>query len=53
METKVKDEWLGDVIIQCLLKYFSKGNPKEIPYFDEEELDPDQDELDSDKKCKN
>lgn len=38
LETKVKDEGLGDIITQCFLRYSSKGNPEEIPYFDEEEL---------------
>lgn len=38
LKTKVKDVGLGDIIIQCFLKYLSKGNPEEIPYSDEEEL---------------
>jgi hypothetical protein len=38
LKTKVKDVGLGDIIIQCFFKYFSKENPEEIPYSDEEEL---------------
>lgn len=45
LETKVKDERLGDIIMKCFQKYFSKGNP--VPYFDEEELDSDQEEQES------
>lgn len=48
METKVKDEGLGDIITQCFLKYFSKGNPEEIPYQEEQELEESTDSENSD-----
>ena len=48
LETKVKDEGLGDIITQCFLKYFSKGNPEEIPYQEEQEPEESTDSENSD-----